>query len=177
MPSLPDLNWCAFGVCLDLIGGEALASNQSLYLTSVISEAAPKCISGSTSYLQVWLAFHPYPQFIGTLFNVYPFGPPVGVTQPSTWPWVDHLVSRLLLMTMRPIQTRFRFGYVTESLNLANKSNSQVHYAKGTPSLVINDKLRPLIGRRVQGLFHSSIRGAFHLSLTVLVHYRSLGSI
>ena len=37
--------------------------------------------------------------------------------------------------------------------------------------------LRPLVGRRVQGLFHSSIRGSFHLSLTVLVHYRSLGSI
>ena len=37
--------------------------------------------------------------------------------------------------------------------------------------------LRPLAGRRVQGLFHSSVRGAFHLSLTVLVHYRSLGSI
>ena len=43
----------AFGVCQDLIGGEALASNQSLYLTTVITEAAPKCISGSTSYLQV----------------------------------------------------------------------------------------------------------------------------
>ena len=37
--------------------------------------------------------------------------------------------------------------------------------------------LRPLVGRRVQDLFHSSIRGSFHLSLTVLVHYRSLGSI
>ena len=41
----------------------------------------------------------------------------------------------------------------------------------------ILQKLRPLVGRRVQGLFHSSVRGAFHLSLTVLVHYRSLGSI
>ena len=49
----PGLNLRAFGVCLDLIGGEALASNQSLYLTTVITEAAPKCISGSTSYLQV----------------------------------------------------------------------------------------------------------------------------
>jgi hypothetical protein len=29
----PDLILCPFGVCLDLIGGEALASNQSLYLT------------------------------------------------------------------------------------------------------------------------------------------------
>ena len=43
----------AFGVYQDLIGGEALASNQSLYLTPVTPEAAPKCISGSTSYLQV----------------------------------------------------------------------------------------------------------------------------
>ena len=43
----------AFGVYQDLIGGEALASNQSLYLTSVTRKAAPKCISGSTSYLQV----------------------------------------------------------------------------------------------------------------------------
>ena len=37
--------------------------------------------------------------------------------------------------------------------------------------------LRPLVGARFQGLFHSSVRSAFHLSLTVLVHYRSLGSI
>ena len=28
--------------------------------------------------------------------------------------------------------------------------------------------LLPLVGRRVQGLLHSSIRGSFHLSLTVL---------
>ena len=37
----------------DVIGGEALASNQSLYLTIYYKEAAPKCISGSTSYLRV----------------------------------------------------------------------------------------------------------------------------
>ena len=37
--------------------------------------------------------------------------------------------------------------------------------------------LRPLVGTWFQGLFHSSVRSAFHLSLTVLVHYRSLGSI
>ena len=43
----------AFGVCLDLTGGEALASNQSLYLIQITIQAAPKCISGSTSYLQV----------------------------------------------------------------------------------------------------------------------------
>ena len=32
----PGLNPHAFGVCLDLIGGEALASNQSLYLMQTI---------------------------------------------------------------------------------------------------------------------------------------------
>ena len=40
-----------------------------------------------------------------------------------------------------------------------------------------NCLLRPLVGTRFQELFHSSVRGAFHLSFTVLVHYRSLGSI
>ena len=37
--------------------------------------------------------------------------------------------------------------------------------------------LRPLVGTWFQGLFHSSVRGSFHLSLTVLVRYRSLRSI
>src|SRR5690554_6734120 len=36
-------------------------------------------------------------------------------------------------------------------------------------------RLRPLVGTWFQGLFHSSVRGSFHLSLTVLVHYRSSG--
>ncbi len=37
--------------------------------------------------------------------------------------------------------------------------------------------LRPLVSAWFQGLFHSPVRGSFHLSLTVLVHYRSLRSI
>ena len=37
--------------------------------------------------------------------------------------------------------------------------------------------LRPLVDARFQVLFHSPVRGAFHLSLTVLVRYRSLSSI
>ena len=41
----------------------------------------------------------------------------------------------------------------------------------------IQRMLRPLEGDRFQVLFHSPHRGAFHLSLTVLVRYRSLGSI
>ena len=37
--------------------------------------------------------------------------------------------------------------------------------------------LRPLVSVWFQVLFHSSVRGSFHLSFTVLVHYRSLCSI
>ncbi len=33
--------------------------------------------------------------------------------------------------------------------------------------------LRPFVGTRFQVLFHSPHRGSFHLSFTVLVHYRS----
>ena len=38
-------------------------------------------------------------------------------------------------------------------------------------------ELRPLVGVRFQELFHSPTRSSFHLSLTVLVRYRSLASI
>jgi hypothetical protein len=37
--------------------------------------------------------------------------------------------------------------------------------------------LRQLVSKRFQELFHSLIQGTFHLSLTVLVHYRSFRSI
>ncbi|CRI33409.1 Putative uncharacterized protein [Chlamydia pneumoniae] len=37
--------------------------------------------------------------------------------------------------------------------------------------------LRPLISYWFQVLFHSLNKGSFHLSFTVLVHYRSLTSI
>ena len=38
-------------------------------------------------------------------------------------------------------------------------------------------RLRPIVGKRFQVLFHSPNRGTCHLSLTVLVHYRSTSSI
>ena len=37
--------------------------------------------------------------------------------------------------------------------------------------------LPQLAGARFQVLFHPAVRGAFHLSLTVLVRYRSPGSV
>jgi hypothetical protein len=100
-------------------------------------KAAPKCISGSTSYFSVWLAFHPYPQFIQKLFNVYWFGPPFRFNGTSTWSWVDHKVSRLPPLTKHPVQIRFRFGSGSSILNLASeeqlvgslcKRHAVIHY-------------------------------------------------
>ena len=75
-----------------------------------LPDASPKAISERTSYLQVRLEFLRYPHLIPALFNVRGFGPPVGVTLPSPWTWVDHLVSGLRQRTERPVQTRFRYG-------------------------------------------------------------------
>ena len=79
---------------------------------------------------------------------------------------------------LRPIQTRFPFGFAFR-LNLATESNSLTHYAKGTrsPAHPKISQLPLLVGIRFQVLFHSPRRGSFHLSLTVLVHYRSLRNI
>ena len=102
----------------------------------------------------------------------------------SPCPWVAHPVSGLIPATIRPIQTRFRYGFGCNFLNLATEINSQAHSQRGTPSgiaprtglLLSTDTplaLRLLVSLRFQVLFHSPNRGTFHLSLTVLVHYRS----
>ena len=57
------------------------------------------------------MAFHPYPQVIPRLFNVNGFGPPLWVNKASTCPWVDHTVSRLLLLTMVAL---FRLAFATD---------------------------------------------------------------
>ena len=57
----------------------------------------------------------------------------MGVTPPSTCPWLDHPVSGLMHATRRPIQTRFRYAYAYR-LKLAAYTNSLTHYTKGTPS-------------------------------------------
>jgi hypothetical protein len=105
-----------------------------LYLPHGPRDASPKAISGRTSYLQVRLAYHPYPQLIPQLCNVERFGPPRRVSVASAWPWVAHLVSCLIPATARPLQTRFRCGSGCRSLNLATEINSLAHSPKGTPS-------------------------------------------
>ena len=130
------------------------------------------------------MAYHLYPQLIPPFCNTERFGPPRAVRLASPWPWVAHPVSCLIPATIRPIKTRFRYGFGCHSLNLATEINSQAHSPRGTLSgiagnISISRALDPLlalqlfVGFRFQVLFHSPNRGTFHLSLTVLVHYRS----
>jgi hypothetical protein len=128
------------------------------------------------------LAFHLYPQLISQLFNVEEFGPPQSVTSASTWPWVAHAVSGLVRATTdlvgpRPIQTRFRFGFGRQALTSPHTANSPDHSSIGTPSRY-RDESRQHASTACRHTVSVSIslpsRGAFHLSLTVLVHYRSL---
>jgi hypothetical protein len=70
-----------------------------LYLHDLSPNASPKAISGRTSYLQVRLAFHLYPQLIPHFCNSERFGLPRSITSASPWPWVAHLVSGLLPAT------------------------------------------------------------------------------
>ena len=138
-------------------------------------EASPKAISGRTSYLRVRLEFLPYPHLIPALFNVRGFGPPVRVTAPSPWTWVDHTVSGLRLRTHSPysdsLSLRLRLPPLTLHVNVTRRFILQK--ARHHP---LNWALTAC-KHMVSGSLSLPFRGAFHLSLTVLVHYRSLGSI
>ena len=98
------------------------------------------------------MAFHPYPQVIGALFNVLPFGPPRGLTPASACPGIAHPASRPARATRRPVRTRLLCGSLP-SLTSPRASDSLAHSTKGTPSHL--SVLRLLVGARFQVLFHS----------------------
>ena len=74
------------------------------------------------------------------------------VTAPSSWPWIDHLVSGLHPATMTPYSDSIslRLPY---SVNLATECKSLTHYTKGTQSPLT--RLLLFVSMRFQDLFHS----------------------
>ena len=122
------------------------------------------------------MAFHPYPQLIQSLFNDYWFGPSRSVTFASPWSWIDHPVSGLLHLTIALLRLAFATA-TPNGLTLLNKVTRRLIMQKvrGHTCLrrIGNIVLPLIVGLRFHILFHSPHRGAFHLSLTVLVHYRS----
>ncbi len=137
--------------------------------------AAPKCISGRTSYLRVRLAFHRYPQLIRTFCNRSRFGPPQACSARFSLAMGRSPGFGSIPYDSSPFRTRFRSGSACPWLSLAARAHSSAHSTKGTPSPLQHCcwRLRPAGSAWFQDLFHSPRRGAFHRSLTVLVHYRS----
>src|SRR5262249_14835305 len=116
-----------------------------------------------------------YPQLIQVVFNQHWFGPPLGVTLASSWPRVDHLASRP--------NTTYSSPY-SDSLSLRLRFlKSLTSHAAFTSRLIMQKARRQAIcpptacKHTVSGTLNSPRRGAFHLSLTVLLHYRSRSSI
>ena len=94
------------------------------------------------------------------------FGPPQRFTIASTCSWLGHSVSGLRHDTLHPLQIRFRFGFVSLTLNLH-------HIVTRRPVL---QKVRDYTLNRALSACKLTVsvsislpsRGSFHLSLTVL---------
>jgi hypothetical protein len=144
-----------------------------LYPRDATPKAVPKYISGRTSYLRVRLAFHRYPQLIRAVFNRHRCGPPAAVRPPSPWPWVDHSVSGRRPATNFAL---FRLGFPTAArvsrLTLLLIVTRRFILQKARRQASRSYSPPTACRQPVSGSISLPSRGAFHLSLTVLVHYR-----
>ena len=130
------------------------------------------------------MAFHPYPQVIPQFCNTGGCAPRRLFTAASRCPWIAHVVSGPFSATAlsaerdRPLQTRFPSGCPA----LAQVSHCDAEALAGSfykrhaisPCSLLGEWPLTAAAYGVSGSLSSPLRGAFHLSLTVLVHYRSL---
>ena len=121
------------------------------------------------------MAFHPYPRVIPPVFNRGGFGPPRGLTPASACPRIAHPASRPRRATERPVQTRFRSGSLRGLASPRTATRWLILQKARRHSRI---RAAPAArGRAVSGAVSLPSRGAFHLSLTVLVRYRSQESV
>ena len=104
--------------------------------------------------------------------------PPRNFTFASTWTWIDHPVSGLHILTLRPLQTCSRFGSGPSVLNLASIRNSPDRSTKSTRSHF--NVLPQLVNTGFQVLFHSPPGVLFtfpsqYYALSVTKEYLALG--
>jgi hypothetical protein len=140
-------------------------------------EASPKAVSRRTSYLRVRLEFLPYPPLIATLFNGCAFGPPRDFTPASSWPWVDHPVSGLPVLTRAHLRLGFppapRFPRLTSPVPAARRTVLQKVCGRAFA-------LPPIVNIGFQVLFHSPPGVLFtfpsqYSALSVTEEYLALG--
>jgi len=110
----------------------------------------PKYVSQKTSYIPVWLAFHPLAQIFPFCCNRNEFGL-LRICGPSkTFPCQDHKVSGLKSETIVLLELAVA---ALQIFKLASPFNSLVHDTKGTV-LSVND-FTCFVNFQFQGLFHS----------------------
>ena len=141
-------------------------------------KASPKAISRRTSYLRVRLEFLPYPHLIPTLFNGCGFGPPLPLTAASTWTWIDHPVSGLLLLTLALLRLGFPTAPHLKCLTLpvSVTRRTVLQKVRGRTYKV----LPQLVDTGFQVLFHSPPGVLFtfpsrYYTLSVIWSYLALG--
>jgi hypothetical protein len=170
----------ALGVCLNAVTSAWPLAHAARYRHQPsYRRAAPQCISGRTSYLHVRLAFHPYPQLLPQFCNTGGCKPRRRVTGASLWPWIAHVVSGRI----RATGALFTLGFPRAPLlcgrltlrhtdALAGSFYKRHAISPGSSSSSRRRGERPLAAGEyvVSGSVSSPLRGAFHLSLTVLVH-------
>ena len=143
-----------------------------------MTEASPKAISRRTSYLRVRLEFLPYPHLIPTLFNGCGSGPPLPLTAASSWTWVDHPVSGLLLLTLALLRLGFPTAPSLKDLTLpvSVTRRTVLQKVRGCTHKV----LPQLVDTGFQVLFHSPPGVLFtfpsqYYALSVTKWYLALG--
>ena len=141
---------------------------------SMIHEASPKAISGRTSYIRVRLEFLRYPHVIRQLFNGGRFGPPLPFTATSTCSWIGHPVSGLIHATAALLTLGFPSAIFLRNLTSLHTLTRRTVLQKVPHRTFV---LCVLVNIRFQVLISLPARGSFHLSFTVLLHYRSPSSI
>ena len=124
------------------------------------------------------MEFLPYPHLIATLFNGCAFGPPWPFTATSTWTWVDHPVSGLLLRTLALLRLGFPSAPDFTSLTLPVKVTRRtvLQKVRGSTHMVVPQ----LVNTGFQVLFHSPPGVLFtfpsqYYALSVTKEYLALG--
>ena len=145
-----------------------------LYLRKTHTEASPKAISRRTSYLRVRLEFLPYPHLMPTLFNGCAFGPPLPLTAASTWTWIDHPVSGLLLLTLALLRLGFPSAPSLEDLTLPVSVTRRTVLQKVRGRTLTSSHSLQTQGFRCS---FTPLPGSFSPFLHSTMRYRSLSSI
>ena len=120
-----------------------------LYLRKSVTGLALKLFRGEPAISGFDWNFSP----IHTSSPPFSTDAPLPLTAASTWTWIDHPVSGLHRLTLRPVKTWFPSGSASKMLNLASRRNSPDRSTKSTRSHL--NVLPQLVNTGFQVLFHS----------------------